>query len=89
MKPSDLALPDPQYRSQWAKVLLFLLVTAIGLYYLKWSPYYLKSSITADTHSIDAAPGFRGALAGGGGCTDNSRWLPCRADRLALPLISV
>ena len=36
----------------WWKPLLFLLVAAAGLYYVKWSPYYLKSFVAADTHSI-------------------------------------
>jgi hypothetical protein len=32
-----------------------LLVAVIGLYYVKWSPYYLKSFIAADNHSIGAS----------------------------------
>ncbi|MCQ2995142.1 permease [Pseudomonas syringae] len=36
----------------WCKPAVFLLVAVIGLYYVKWSPYYLKSFIAADTHSI-------------------------------------
>jgi uncharacterized membrane protein YraQ (UPF0718 family) len=31
---------------------LFVLVAVIGLYYVKWSPYYLKSFVAADSHSI-------------------------------------
>lgn len=38
--------------SAWLKPLLFVLVAAIGLYYVKWSPYYLKSFVAADKHSI-------------------------------------
>ncbi|WP_343742869.1 permease [Herbaspirillum huttiense] len=38
--------------SAWLKPLLFILVAAIGLYYVKWSPYYLKSFVAADKHSI-------------------------------------
>ncbi|MDB5982845.1 MAG: permease family protein [Pseudomonas sp.] len=38
--------------SFWWKPALFLLVAAIGLYYVKWSPYYLKSFVAADSHSI-------------------------------------
>ncbi|MFY1663333.1 permease [Pseudomonas sp. Pseu.R1] len=38
--------------SFWWKPLLFLLVAAAGLYYVKWSPYYLKSFVAADTHTI-------------------------------------
>ncbi|TDV72421.1 permease [Pseudomonas sp. LP_7_YM] len=38
--------------SFWWKPLVFLLVAAIGLYYVKWSPYYLKSFVAADTHNI-------------------------------------
>lgn len=35
--------------------MLFLLVAAIGLYYVKWSPYYLKSFVAASNHSIGAS----------------------------------
>ena len=38
--------------SFWWKTVVFLLVAAIGLYYVKWSPYYLKSFVAADTHNI-------------------------------------
>ncbi len=38
--------------SFWWKPLAFLVVAAVGLYYVKWSPYYLKSFIAADTHNI-------------------------------------
>lgn len=38
--------------SAWLKPLLFVLVAAIGLYYVKWSPYYLKSFVAAEKHSI-------------------------------------
>ncbi|WP_213881826.1 permease [Pseudomonas sp. dw_358] len=36
----------------WYKPALFVLVAVIGLYYVKWSPYYLKSFVAADSHSI-------------------------------------
>ena len=36
----------------WCKPALFVLVAVIGLYYVKWSPYYLKSFVAADSHSI-------------------------------------
>lgn len=38
--------------SFWCKPVLFITVAVIGLYYVKWSPYYLKSFIAADSHSI-------------------------------------
>ncbi len=41
--------------SFWWKPLLFLAVAVVGLYYVKWSPYYLKSFIAADSHSIGAS----------------------------------
>ncbi|OCR25776.1 membrane protein [Pseudomonas syringae] len=41
--------------SFWWKPLLFLAVAVIGLYYVKWSPYYLKSFVAADSHSIGAS----------------------------------
>ncbi|MDD0976637.1 permease [Pseudomonas fontis] len=52
--PSSLA-PSPRGWSLWWKPLVFLLVAIIGLYYVKWSPYYLKSFIAADQHSIGAS----------------------------------
>ena len=36
----------------WLKPLAFVLVAVIGLYYVKWSPYYLKSFVAASNHSI-------------------------------------
>lgn len=41
--------------SFWWKPILFVLVAMIGLYYVKWSPYYFKSFAAADTHSIGAS----------------------------------
>lgn len=46
--------PDRSWPAWW-KPLLFLLVAAVGLYYVKWSPYYLKSFVAADTHSIGSS----------------------------------
>ncbi|BEV16470.1 permease [Herbaspirillum sp. DW155] len=47
------SLPGSSHGSSaWLKPLLFVLVAAIGLYYVKWSPYYLKSFVAADKHSI-------------------------------------
>jgi len=41
--------------SFWWKPALFLLVACVGLYYVKWSPYYLKAFVAADNHSIGAS----------------------------------
>ena len=41
--------------SFWCKPLLFLLIAGIGLYYVKWSPYYVKAFVAADNHSIGAS----------------------------------
>ncbi|MGY2227372.1 permease [Pseudomonas gingeri] len=41
--------------SLWWKPLLFLAIAAIGLYYVKWSPYYAKAFVAADSHSIGAS----------------------------------
>ena len=41
--------------SFWCKPALFLLVACIGLYYVKWSPYYFKAFTAADSHSIGAS----------------------------------
>ncbi|MDB6050151.1 MAG: rane protein [Pseudomonas sp.] len=46
---------QPRSLSFWWKPILFLLVAVIGLYYVKWSPYYLKSFVAADSHSIGAS----------------------------------
>lgn len=48
------ALP-PRDRSFWWKPILFMLVAAVGLYYVKWSPYYFKTFTAAETHSIGAS----------------------------------
>ncbi|RXZ38020.1 permease [Oxalobacteraceae bacterium CAVE-383] len=49
--------PSPFARNPaaWLKPALFLLVAIVGLYYVKWSPYYLKSFVAADKHSIGAS----------------------------------
>lgn len=36
----------------WWKPALFFLVVVVGLWYVKWQPYYGKAFIAADTHSI-------------------------------------
>lgn len=51
-QPSSSSSPSSQGWSFWWKPLLFALVAIAGLYYVKWSPYYLKSFAAADTHSI-------------------------------------
>lgn len=53
--PSMPATLPSRGLSYWWKPILFLLVAVIGLYYVKWSPYYLKSFIAADNHSIGAS----------------------------------
>ncbi|MGK0702758.1 permease [Yokenella regensburgei] len=37
---------------QWWKPALFFLVLAVGLWYVKWQPYYGKAFTAAETHSI-------------------------------------
>ncbi|SUB73680.1 Uncharacterised protein [Pluralibacter gergoviae] len=36
----------------WWKPALFFLVVIVGLWYVKWQPYYGKAFTAADTHSI-------------------------------------
>ncbi|MFJ2987623.1 permease [Collimonas sp. NPDC087041] len=53
---NTLSSPSPtRGLSFWWKPILFVLVAVIGLYYVKWSPYYLKSFVAADKHSIGAS----------------------------------
>jgi len=42
----------PATRFAWWKPLLFLAVVVIGLWYVKWQPYYGKAFTAAETHSI-------------------------------------
>lgn len=44
--------PFSSPRLHWWKPLLFLLVVIIGLWYVKWSPYYDKAVSAASTHSL-------------------------------------
>lgn len=37
---------------QWWKPVLFFLVVIVGLWYVKWQPYYGKAFTAAETHSI-------------------------------------
>jgi uncharacterized membrane protein YraQ (UPF0718 family) len=46
---------QPRGWSFWWKPLLFVLVAVLGLYYVKWSPYYLKSFVAAQNHTIGAS----------------------------------
>lgn len=39
-------------RFQWWKPALFFLVVIVGLWYVKWQPYYGKAFTAAETHSI-------------------------------------
>ncbi|MCE0464580.1 MULTISPECIES: permease [Pseudomonas] len=50
MSPTSAA--DDRSWSFWWKPALFLLVAVVGLYYVKWSPYYLKAFVAADSHNI-------------------------------------
>ena len=52
--PNSLAAPRRGW-SFWCKPALFVLVACIGLYYVKWSPYYFKAFAAADSHSIGAS----------------------------------
>lgn len=52
--PNSLAAPRRGW-SFWCKPTLFVLVACIGLYYVKWSPYYFKAFAAADSHSIGAS----------------------------------
>ena len=51
--PQPLNAPEhaPRAWPLW-KPILFLLVVAVGLYYVKWQPYYGKAFVAADSHSI-------------------------------------
>jgi uncharacterized membrane protein YraQ (UPF0718 family) len=51
-----LSSPQPiKSPVSWHKPILFMLIAAIGLYYVKWSPYYLKSFVAAAHHNIGAS----------------------------------
>ena len=52
---SNSLTPPNRGWSFWCKPALFLLVACIGLYYVKWSPYYFKAFTAADSHSIGAS----------------------------------
>jgi len=52
--PTSSALPVRGW-SLWWKPALFVLIACVGLYYVKWSPYYLKAFVAADSHSIGAS----------------------------------
>jgi uncharacterized membrane protein YraQ (UPF0718 family) len=51
---SSLQTPATQTNSKKAAVyaVLFLIIAAAGLWYVKWNPYYSKSILAANTHSI-------------------------------------
>lgn len=39
----------------WWKPTLFFMIVIVGLWYVKWSPYYGKVFVAADTHSIGSS----------------------------------
>ncbi|MCA0753780.1 permease [Paenibacillus sp. N4] len=45
-------LNQPSNRKKWLFIGLFVLLTAIGLSYVKWWPYYLKALTAMNEHSI-------------------------------------
>lgn len=49
---TQLSSHFPATRFAWWKPLLFLAVVVIGLWYVKWQPYYGKAFTAAETHSI-------------------------------------
>ncbi|WP_277966369.1 permease [Pantoea trifolii] len=49
---TQLSAHAPAARFAWWKPLLFLAVVVIGLWYVKWQPYYGKAFTAAETHSI-------------------------------------
>lgn len=54
---------------QWWKPALFFLVLAVGLWYVKWQPYYGKAFAAAETHSIG-----KSILAGADGNPLRAAW---------------
>ncbi len=54
--------------SAWG-VVVFILIAVIGLYFVKWSPYYDRSFVAAETHSIGAS-----ILAGADGAVPAASW---------------
>lgn len=44
--------PSPRSKRTWVYVLIFLVIAAAGLAYVKWIPYYEKGLLAHTTHSI-------------------------------------
>lgn len=49
------SLLKPTTSFSWWKPVLFLIVVVIGLFIVKWQPYYAKSFIAAATHNIGSS----------------------------------
>lgn len=45
-------VPTPRRPSPVFSIMLFALIAVIGLYHVKWSPYYHRAFVAADAHSI-------------------------------------
>ena len=43
--------PTKSHKAGWF-IFIFLLIAVVGLIYVKWWPYYHKSILAIDTHSI-------------------------------------
>ncbi|MDQ0063818.1 permease [Paenibacillus harenae] len=49
---SSKYLPQENTRKAWLLIGIFIVITALGLAYVKWWPYYGKALLAADQHSI-------------------------------------
>ena len=41
--------------SSWGGVAVFFALAIVGLFYVKWSPYYAKAFIAAQDHTLGAS----------------------------------
>ncbi|WP_042460630.1 permease [Neobacillus dielmonensis] len=51
----SIMTPQPNSKKTAVKVLVFILITIVGLSYVKWYPYFNKTILAANTHSIGAS----------------------------------
>ena len=47
--------PPGKLFSEWGGIVSFIALAIVGLFYVKWSPYYAAALVAAQDHTLDAS----------------------------------
>jgi len=62
-QPISASAPAPRRADYLAGLVILVLMAAVGLYIVKWSPYYHRAHLIAGTHSMGKSPLFSTGVA--------------------------